>query len=206
MIWYQGESNAEREALYARLFKMLINDWRNHFKKPQLPFYYVQLSSIERPNWGAFRDMQRKLLAVENTGMAVSSDVGHKTDVHPTQKWIVGERLAKAALAQTYNKTIPYSGPLLDFVNVLNNKLEVHFKYGEGLKTIDGTTVKDIEIAGEDKAFVKANTSIKGDVLIVWSEKITNPRFVKYGYSSFTNGNIVNNSHLPASTFSNILD
>ena len=206
VIWYQGESNAEREALYARLFKMLINDWRNHFKKPQLPFYYVQLSSIERPNWGAFRDMQRKLLAVENTGMAVSSDVGHKTDVHPTQKWIVGERLSKVALSKTYQKPMVYSGPLLDFVNVLNNKLEVHFKYGEGLKTIDGTTVKDIEIAGEDKAFVKANTSIKGDVLIVWSEKITNPRFVKYGYSSFTNGNIVNNSHLPASTFSNILD
>ncbi|WOD42805.1 sialate O-acetylesterase [Hwangdonia lutea] len=206
VIWYQGESNAERENLYARLFKMLVADWRMQFNKPDLPFYYVQLSSINRPNWGAFRDSQRKLLAVENTGMAVSSDVGHKTDVHPTQKWVVGERLAKVALAKSYNKSLVFSGPLLDYVNVMGNTLEVHFKYGEGLKTIDGTAVKDIEIAGEDKVFVKANTSIKDDVLIVWSEKITNPRFVKYGYSSFTNGNIINNSHLPASTFSNELD
>lgn len=204
VIWYQGESNAEREDLYARLFKMLINDWRSHFKKPELPFYYVQLSSIKRPNWGAFRDMQRKLLTIEGTGMAVASDVGHKTDVHPTQKWIVGERLSKVALSKTYQKSMAYSGPLFDFVNVKNNKLEVHFKHGEGLKTIDGTAVKDIEIAGEDKIFVKANTSIKDDVLFVWSEKITNPRFVRYGYSSFTNGNLINKSNLPASTFSNL--
>ncbi|WP_034044611.1 GDSL-type esterase/lipase family protein [Wocania ichthyoenteri] len=204
VIWYQGESNAERVDLHERLFKMLINDWRIHFKKPELPFYYVQLSSINRPNWGVFRDSQRKLLAIENTGMAVSSDVGHETDVHPTQKWIVGERLAKVALAKSYNKSMAFSGPLLDYVNVIGNTLEVHFKHGEGLKTVDGTAVKDIEIAGVDKIFVKANTDIKGSTLIVWSENIKNPRYVRYGYASFTNGNLINKSNLPASTFSNL--
>ncbi len=206
VIWYQGESNAERVDLHERLFKMLINDWRIHFKKPELPFYYVQLSSINRPNWGAFRDSQRKLLAIENTGIAVSSDVGHETDVHPTQKWIVGKRLAKVALAKMYGKSIAFSGPLLDYVNVIGTTLEVHFKHGEGLKTVDGASVKDIEIAGADKIFVKANTDIKGNTLVVWSENIKNPRFVRYGYASFTNGNLINKNNLPASTFSNILD
>lgn len=206
VIWYQGESNTERVDLHARLFKMLISDWRMHFKKPDLPFYYVQLSSIDRGNWGAFRDSQRKLLSIKNTGMVVSSDVGDKTDVHPKQKWIVGERLTKVALANTYQKSIVYSGPLLDYVNVINDKLEVHFKYSEGLKTTDNSEIKDIEIAGDDKVFVKANAEIKDNILIVYSEKIKNPRFVRYGYSSFTHGNLVNKSNLPASTFSNILD
>lgn len=204
VIWYQGESNAERVDLHELLFKMLINDWRIHFEKPELPFYYVQLSGINRPNWGAFRDSQRKLLAIENTGMAVSSDVGDEIDVHPIQKWIVGERLAKVALAKTYKKNIAHSGPLLDFVNVINDKLEVHFKHSEGLKTVDDTAIKDIEIAGEDKIFVKGTAEIKDDLLIVYSEKIKNPRFVRYGYASFTNGNLINKSNLPASTFSNL--
>lgn len=204
VIWYQGESNAEHETLYERLFTMLVTDWRLYFNKPEMPFYYVQLSSIERPNWGAFRDTQRKLLHIKHTGMAVSSDVGHKTDVHPKEKWVVGNRLAKVALAKTYHKKMVYSGPLLDYVNVVDNKLHVHFKHGEGLKTSDATAVKDLEVAGANGVFVKANSTIKNNVLVVWSAKIEAPRFVRYGYSSFTRGNLVNASNLPASTFSNL--
>jgi sialate O-acetylesterase len=204
VLWYQGESNAERVDLHARLFKMLVNDWRVHFKKPALPFYFVQLTSMERPNWGAFRDSQRRLLSIPNTGMAVSLDVGHKTDVHPKEKWIVGKRLSKIALNKNYNSKTPFSGPLLDFVNVKNNTLEVHFIYGEGLKTSDKKAVKDIEIAGEDKVFVKASTLIKDNILIVWSKEVKNPRFIKYGYPSFTSANLVNKSNLPAATFSNL--
>lgn len=206
VLWYQGESNAEQVDLHSRLFTMLVNDWRQHFKKPEMPFYYVQLSSIDRPNWGAFRDSQRKLLSINHTGMAVSSDVGNITDVHPKQKWIVGERLAKVSLAKSYNKKTAFSGPLLDYVNVINNKLEVNFKHGKGLSTSDGESVKDIQIAGTNKIFEKAESKIKGDKLIVWSTKINNPRFVKYGYSSFTIGNLINENDLPASTFSNVSD
>jgi sialate O-acetylesterase len=206
VLWYQGESNAERVDLHARLFKMLVNDWRIHFKKPELPFYFVQLSSIDRPNWGAFRDSQRKLLSIPNTGMAVSLDVGHKTDVHPKEKWIVGKRLAKIALNKNYNSKTPFSGPLLDFVNVKNDTLQVHFKYGEGLKTSDKNALKDIEIAGEDKVFAKASTSINDNILFVWSKEIKKPRYVRYGYSPFTESNLTNKSGLPASTFSNILN
>lgn len=206
VIWYQGESNVEQVELHSRLFKMLINDWRIHFNKPELPFYYTQLSSINRNNWGEFRDAQRKLLSVKNTGMAISSDLGHRTNVHPPKKWIVGERLAKIALTKTYKKPIAFSGPLLDFVNIKGNQLEIHFKYSRGLKTNDDLAVKDILIAGADKVFVVAKSEIKKNSLITWSSKIKNPRYVKYGYSSFTNGNLTNKDNLPASTFSNLND
>ncbi len=203
VIWYQGESNTEHVALHSRLFKTLIEDWRTHFKKPKMPFYYAQLSSINRDNWGEFRDAQRKLLSIENTGMAVSSDVGHPTNVHPTQKWVLGKRLAKIALAKTYKKSIAYSGPLLEYVNINGHQIEVHFKHNQGLTTTDRSTVKDLLIAGEDKVFVNAKSKIKKNTLIVWSQKIKNPRYVKYGYSSFTIGNLINGDKLPASTFSN---
>ncbi|NKI25821.1 sialate O-acetylesterase [Arenibacter sp. 6A1] len=204
VIWYQGESNAEREQLHSRLFALLVRDWRNHWNNPNMPFNYVQLSSINRPGWGAFRDSQRKLLDIPNTGMVVSSDVGHPTDVHPKQKWVLGKRLAKTALAKNYGMNIPYSGPLFDFVNVKDDTLEVHFLFGEGLGTSDGEALRDIQIAGADKVFVPAKARIKKNVLLLTSKKIKKPRYVRYGYTSYTDGNLINKEKLPAATFSNV--
>ena len=206
VIWYQGESNAEQTALHSKLFKILVNDWRMQFKNPEMPFYYVQLSSINRPTWGKFRDSQRKLLTIPYTGMAVCSDIGHPTDVHPKEKWIVGERLSKIALHKNYNFSNEFSGPLLDFVNVKGNKLQVYFKHAEGLTTSNGKQVSDIFIASSDKIFVPAKTKINNNILEVWSSEITNPRYLKYGYTSFTNGNLINKQDLPASTFSNLFE
>lgn len=206
VLWYQGESNANQIRLHSKLFKMLVNDWRKHFQNKDLPFYYVQLSSINRPTWGDFRDSQRRLLEIPNTGMAVSYDVGNETDVHPKKKWTVGKRLSNLALYKNYDFNIADSGPLLDFVNVNGNKLEVHFKHGEGLKTIDTQSIKDIFIAGADKIFVAAKSKIKNNKLEVWSPEIKNPRFVKYAYTPFSQGNLVNKFGLPASTFSNSID
>lgn len=205
VVWYQGESNAERVDFHSRLFKLLVQDWRLHWNKPEMPFYYVQLSSINRPTWGHFRDSQRRLLSeIPNTGMAVTSDVGNPEDVHPRRKWVVGERLSKVALAKSYHKAIPFSGPMLDYVNVKGNKLEVYFQYAEGLKTSNGEEVNDVLIAGAEKKFVSAQSKIVGDILEVWSTEVDNPRFVKYGYSPYTEANLTNKYGFPASTFSNV--
>lgn len=86
IIWYQGESNAHNMEVHERLFPLLVNSWRQNWNA-DLPFYYVQLSSIDRPSWTWFRDSQRRLAqTVSNTGMAVSSDRGDSLNVHPTRK------------------------------------------------------------------------------------------------------------------------
>ncbi|GGW26592.1 GDSL-type esterase/lipase family protein [Arenibacter certesii] len=206
VIWYQGESNAEREELHSKLFKMLVSDWRNHWNNPNLAFNFVQLGSINRPNWGVFRDSQRRLLSIPNTGMAVSLDVGHPTDVHPKEKWVLGKRLSNIALANNYGFNIPHSGPLLDYVNVNNSVLEIHFSHADGLRTNDGKAVRDVEIAGADKVFVKAESQINNNVLEVWNKSVEKPRYVRYGYSSYTDGNLINKHGLPTSTFSNLVD
>lgn len=85
---------------------MLIQSWRRYWQK-ELPFYFVQLSSLNRPSWPWFRDSQRRLaLSIPQTGMAVSSDRGDSLNVHPTKKKEVGERLARLALANTYGFSI----------------------------------------------------------------------------------------------------
>ena len=81
--------------------------------------------------------------------------------------------------------------------------MEVHFKFAAGLKTSDGGPVKDIQIAGVDKVFVPADSRIENELLIVRSAKIKEPRFVRYGYTPYTLGNLINKHNLPASTFSN---
>jgi sialate O-acetylesterase len=203
VLWYQGESNAENIALHQVLFNQLVQDWRTHWSNPKMPFYFVQLSSIQRSTWGEFRDHQRKLLTIPHTGMAVSLDVGHPTNVHPTKKWVIGKRLAQIALHKTYQYKLPYSGPLFDFVNVKNNTLEVHFTHHNGLKTNDNKPLQDIFIAGKNKKFYPATSKIKYNTLILSHPKVPNPRYVKYGYTPYSSGNLTNKYLLPASTFSN---
>ncbi|PCH77953.1 MAG: sialate O-acetylesterase [Flavobacteriaceae bacterium] len=204
VIWYQGESNAERPQFHSLLFKQLVTDWRTTWNKPKMPFYFVQLSSLNRPTWGQFRAAQNRLQSIPNTGMAVSSDLGHPTDVHPTKKWEIGRRLSLISLAKNYSKKMEFFGPTLDYINVKKNTLVVHFTHANGLQTINNAPLTDIQIAGNDLKFKPAMAKIKGNTLILSVKQLKNPRFVKYGYEPYTTGNLINKAGLPASTFSNL--
>jgi sialate O-acetylesterase len=87
-IWYQGETNSKLNTveLYNRLFIALIQDWRRQWGQGDFPFFFAQISAYQstpQENWGLLRDAQRRTLALTNTGMAVTSDVGNETNVHP---------------------------------------------------------------------------------------------------------------------------
>lgn len=203
-IWYQGESNANNVELHELLLPAMVESWRNAWGH-SFPFYYVQLSSMEsgRESWGHFRDSQRRLMArIARSGMAVSSDLGNRTDVHPKMKREVGERLARWALSDTYGKHIQKSGPLYRGVRYEGEKAIVSFDEAKRLQTSDSGLVRDAELAGADKIFYPAEAVIRGKYLEISSKKVAAPVFVRYGWSSFTEGNLVNEAGLPASTFS----
>lgn len=205
VIWYQGESNANNVELHEVIFPVLVESWRKAWKNDALPFYYVQLSSMEtgRETWGHFRDSQRRSLSViPHSGMAVSSDFGNRTDVHPIDKKPVGERLARWALADTYNFDIVKSGPLFKKATFVEGKAIVTFTDAAGLKTSDGKAVKLVEIAGSDKIYYPANARIVGNTLEITSDDVPHPAYVRYGWTSFSEGNLVNETGLPTSTFS----
>lgn len=202
VIWYQGESNAHNVELHETLFRTLVQDWRGKWGYP-FPFFYTQLSSINRPSWPYFRDSQRRMLRqVENSGMAVTSDLGDSLDVHPRQKRQVGERLAAWALARTYNERLSYSGPLFEGATFSGGKAICAFQFAKSMQTSDGQNLRGFEVAGNDLIFREAKAEIRGRKVWVWSDKVPEPKYVRYGWQPYTTANLVNKAGLPASTFS----
>ena len=207
VIWYQGESNAHNVEVHAQLFRLLEQSWRQHFarrwncefqRKPVLPFYIVQLSSLPRPSWPAFRDSQRRLAAeLSDTWMAVSSDVGDASDVHYRTKRPVGERLALLALAHTYGHSLESVGPTPRSASRgQNNTLVLCFDHADGL-----TCSRGFEIASSDGLFYPADIKIEGDKILLSSSSVKNPVVVRYGWQGFTDADLRNAQDLPASTF-----
>ncbi len=211
-LWYQGESNRERANEYQNLFSGLISSWRNQWQQGNFPFYFVQIAPHSGlPNNhinGAFlREAQLKtLLSVENTGMAVTMDIGEQFLIHPAQKELVGNRLAYWALAKTYNiEGITYSGPIFNKIESnKNDTITVSFKYADmGLNSF-GKPLTDFEIAGEDKKFYPANAFFaKGKLqwVSVTSDSVKNPIHVRYGFKNWLQGSLFNTAGLPASSF-----
>lgn len=204
VIWYQGESNAHNNSTHERLFGLLVDSWREAWNDASMPFLYVQLSSINRPSWPWFRDSQRRLMTSRPAlRMAVSSDLGDSLDVHPRQKKPIGQRLALWALYDTYgHKAVTPSGPLFHSVDFSGEYALVHFDYGEGLHSSDGTPLRTFELAEEDGLFYPAEAEVTGPgILRLHSPQVPHPRYVRYAWQPFTRANLVNQVGLPASTF-----
>lgn len=210
-LWYQGEANTGRAEEYAKLQPAMIADWRHQWKEGDIPFLYVQLPGFMEMNylpsesqWAALRESQLKSLSVPNTGMAVAIDLGEWNDIHPDRKKEVGVRLALAAEKITYGeKDIVYSGPVYQSAVTDGNKIIISFSNtGSGLISNDGEELKQFAIAGADKKFVWANAVIEGDKVVVWSDTVTDPMYVRYAWADNPDGaNLFNKEGLPASPF-----
>lgn len=201
IVWYQGESDAENCELYEKLFPLFVQDWRQHWKT-NLPVYYVQLSSIERPSWNYFRDAQRRLLnQVPVSYMAITSDLGHPTDVHYPDKLPVGERLARQALKHTYGKNLTPSGPLFKSLNVKGKQIRITFDFAKGLKVSHGNTLTGFELLTDRGKMIPVAGIIKNDKVYLKIPADVSAKKVLYGWQPFTRANLINSYGLPASTF-----
>lgn len=209
-LWYQGESNVTRAAEYAQLQTAEINDWRRQWNAGDLPFLLVQLPNYQdytylpvESSWALLRESQLKALSLPNVGMAVTIDGGEWNDIHPWNKEVVGERLALIAEKIAYGENIIYSGPLYQSAKIDGNKITISFtNTGSGLKTNDDENPAEFGIAGADKKFVWAKAKIEGDNVIVWSDDVSNPMYVRYAWAdSPPYPNLYNKEGLPASPF-----
>ena len=220
VIWYQGEGNAFSASVaeYRTLFPRLIEDWRAHWGQGDLPFVFVQLPNYiatgAPQDWPLLREAQLQTLSLPNTGMAVTIDLGHPTDVHPKGKLDVGRRLALAARKVAYGQDIVFSGPIYDSMKVDGNKIRIRFKNtGSGLTMgvtpwmWDGSTPAKPEkltgfaIAGTDQKWVGADAVIEGDEVVVSSEAVAAPVAVRYAWDTNPTCNLYNKENLPASPF-----
>jgi sialate O-acetylesterase len=210
-LWYQGESNAGNPAEYRKQLPALIRNWRGLWQQGELPFLYVQLPIFmdasylpSESNWALMREAALKTLSVPNTGMAVTIELGEWNDIHPDNKKDVGERLALAARKLAYGeKDLVASGPLYESATTEGNRIRVRFRHtGTGLVASDGEPLAQFAIAGADKKFVWANATIDGDAVVVWSEQVPEPKYVRYAWADNPFGaNLYNKEKLPASPF-----
>ena len=204
VIWYQGEENVARAEQYEKLFPALITDWRSYWGH-DFPFYFVQIApfnyGFENNRSPALRDAQRKSLKVINTGMAITMDIGSPTTIHPSNKQDVGDRLARLALANDYNRDILASGPLYKSHSVKEGKVVIDFTYGQRLMS-HKSSLTGFELAGEDQIYVSAEAKIINDQVIAWSDLVFDPKYVRYGWRDYFEGTLFNGGGLPAASFS----
>jgi sialate O-acetylesterase len=202
-LWYQGESNVANAESYEKLFSSMISSWRASWGY-DFPFYYVQIAPYKygTPEKGVhIRDAQRRALKVPNTGMVVVSDICTIDDIHPTNKQDVGLRLANIALRQEYRSLDGIvNGPLFKAFRVSGKKLEVIFENADGLHFVDKQRT-DFEVAGDDGQFYPAKARIKNDTILVSSDKVEEPKRVRYAWSNTALANLFNSAGLPASSF-----
>ena len=208
VIWYQGESNAERPVQYRKLFPALIRDWRQAWGEGDFPFLYVQLANwgihIPQWDWPRLREAQLMTLSLPKTGMAVTIDIGDGSDIHPKNKREVGYRLALAAQDIAYGRDVIYSGPSYKSMAVEGGKIRLHFKHVYGglvAKNLWAGSLSGFEIAGEDRKFVAADARIEADTVVVSSEKVSHPTAVRYAWGMNPQPSVYNRAGLPASPF-----
>ncbi len=208
-IWYQGESNCSRSRSYEALFESMIDCWREGWGVRALPFYYVQIAPFLYAQGGdcaGVREAQRRVMNLENTGMAVTSDIGNILDIHPRNKQDVGKRLALWALKNTYGKEVgECSGPIFKGIKAEGNKARLFFDHCEsGLAVREGHTLSSFKLAGSDGIFLPAEAAIDGKCVILSCPLISNPVGVCYAWSNTAEGNLINKEGLPASCFNSL--
>lgn len=203
VIWYQGESNRRSPGIYDEMMVQLVKSWRKKWDIGNFPFYYCQIAPYKydnEVNTAFLREAQLEASKrIPNSGMVSLLDAGEKNTIHPAYKRIAGERLAYFALKETYGvEGIACRGPEYQEMVIKGSLAELSFN--EKLTSF-GKELKLFELAGTDKVFYPAEAQIKGNRIILTSEKVPAPVAARYAFQNFVQGELYNLYGIPASSF-----
>jgi len=204
-LWYQGEANTlpGKPALYEAQLRLLVQDWRRRWGR-EFPFAWVQLPNFGGPgrDWPAVREAMLRTLALPQTGMAITIDLGEEKDIHPRNKQDVGRRLSLWALGSVYGRPVPaISGPLPAGHEILGREVALRFRHAEGGLVARGGPLTGFQLAGEDRQWRPAAARIEGDRVVVASPEVERPVAARYAWENFPSCNLYNGAGLPASPF-----
>ncbi len=203
VLWYQGESNTDNAVHYEMIFAELIKSWRGQWYN-EFPFYFAQIAPYdygEGYNGVIVRDAQRRVLKLPKTGMVMTSDIGNIKDIHPRNKRDVGLRFASLVLKEVYGKEGSPYAPMFDKLVINKKSIKVHFNNAIGLKVDSKNADSQFEVAGRDRTYKKVSFKINGDQVVLDTSGISNPQFVRFGWSNTCESNLMNKEGLPASSF-----
>jgi sialate O-acetylesterase len=232
VIWYQGESNSHRAYQYRVVFPLLIQDWRKKWGHGDFPFFFCQLpvygdkqTKPAESEWAEVRESQAEALKLPNTGEVVLIDQGESDNIHPREKRVAGERLARLALTETYGQRMPDESPAYESMSVLGDKIAIRFMHTDGglsdhplpstylvntsrdkaaplVPDSPGSQLQGFAICGADNRWVWANAKIESDdTVLVWSDQVLFPVAVRYAWADTPTVNLYNGYGLPAAPF-----
>lgn len=213
VIWYQGEANATAADAFAYRdrFAAMIRQWRAQWQAPQLPFLWTQLANfrsgadttVDSP-WAMLRESQSATLKLPYTAQAVTIDIGDPDDIHPRNKQEVGRRLALAARHVAYGESLVYSGPGYREAKFDGGSVRIGFELQGSALAVrgGGKAAHGFEVAGDDRRFHPAQATIQGDVVVVSSKDVAQPKAVRYAWrDNPSDADLANREGLPASPF-----
>lgn len=213
-LYYQGEQDDQKPAMYQKLLSTLIGKWRADWNDQTLPFLIVQLpmhrykADPDWKNWPLIREAQMNtFLTVKNTGIAVILDCGEFNEIHPHDKKPVGERLAKQALYRVYGKIDANEahGPIYKSYEVKKDKVILHFRYAkEGF--LEKSKKSAFEIAGDDGNYVEAAYEIMGEDIVVSSPIVKEPTAVRYCWTNYGEVPLYGMNGIPLAPFRTLED
>ncbi len=210
VLWYQGCSNVGRALQHESLFQMLIQDWRQKWQQPDMPFYFAQLANFlehkdVQPDseWALLRESQEKALTLHNTGMACNIDIGDAKDIHPKSKRELGRRMAAIALHKTYGKKkVVYTAPIYKGYTTIGNEVHIEFDYPAGSESfVEAQDLSGFTIAGTDHKWYVAKARTEGDKIVVSCDEVKTPVAVRYGWADNPTCTLRTKSNFPLTPF-----
>ena len=219
ILFYQGCSNVgDPGNQYSDRLKLLVDQWRAQFRLGDIPFYFVQIAPYingdVRGDWGPkLREQQfRAQQIIPNSSLVCTNDLVYPyefTQIHPTQKRQVGERLAWTALNRDYGFTeLMYKSPSYKDMLVKDGAVYLHLQdnYHADSPFED---MQGFEVAGEDRVFHPAQAShfwqegggYWDEAIRVTCPEVKEPVAVRYCFRNFQLGNVKNAAGLPLFPF-----
>lgn len=205
-VWYQGEANAGRPGIYAKLLESLMGQWRASFHQLELPFIIVQLPSFAGTmgdhDFSWLREAQEAACAkTKNAWLAQTYDTTGGHDLHPVEKEEVGRRVALLARRGVYQSELVASGPAFKDAVIQDGRLRVTLDDRDGLTTRDQNPPAGFAIAGADGEYRYAKATLDGASVILENAVIPSPVTVRHAWGAMPSGNLINRNGLPVAPF-----
>ena len=220
ILYYQGCSNVgDPGDQYSERMKLLVDQWRGQFGLGEIPFYFVQIAPYRYDDdnnaisGALLREQQFKASQIiPNSSLVCTNDLVYPyefSQIHPTQKQQVGERLAYTALARDYGfEGLMYESPTYKDMLVKEDAIFIHLDHNYHTDA-PFEDIQGFEIAGEDKVFHPAKAQhfwqpgggYWDEAIKISSPEVKKPVAVRYCFRNFQIGNVKNGGNLPLFPF-----
>ena len=207
VLWYQGESNTGRAEEYESLLGDLMEDWRNIWKEPSLPFFIVQLPDYMAPTntpsesgWVSLRESQRRATLNDiNAELVVGLGLGEWNDIHPLRKKELAERASLEIRKKVYGQPVAVT-PRLESGEIKGS--QVILTFSDPITGDKEGNVYDFELSDNGRTYRNAEAVANKNKVYISSPEVEKPVSVRYAWRNTPpRANLKGRNNLPLPTF-----